>query len=152
MPHYHRLVIYFDGASKNNPRGPAGCGWVLYEMDDHGTDYNKLASGQKYLGYSVSNNQAEYRGLDAALDYLDRESISCHGLFIRGDSEIVLKQLEGIYKVRSDNIIGYYNNVINSLDYVDKTFVKYTHIDRSRNSEADQNANDAIDEQRDCTW
>jgi len=43
MPHYHRLVLYFDGASRHNPRGPAGCGWVLREMDDYGADNRQLA-------------------------------------------------------------------------------------------------------------
>ena len=70
---------------------------------------NRVAHEQKYLGYNVSNNQAEYKGLEAALDYLNANRISCNGLYLRGDSEIVLKQLEGTYKVRSRNIIGNYN-------------------------------------------
>ena len=49
--HYDRLVIYFDGASKNNPRGPAGCGWLIYEMDEYGTNSYRIASGQIKLSW-----------------------------------------------------------------------------------------------------
>ena len=118
-------------------------------MDNDGADDYEVARGQKYLGYNVSNNQAEYEGLEDALTYMIEREISCHGLYVRGDSEIVLNQLNGIYQVRSDNIIGYYNAVVNKISEVDKTFVKYTHVDRSRNYEADELANDAINERED---
>ena len=147
--HYHRLIVYFDGASRNNPRGPAGCGWVIYNMDDDGADDYEVARGQKYLGYEISNNQAEYEGLEDALTYIIENGISCYGLYVRGDSEIVLNQLNGIYQVRSNNIIDYYYAVVNKVSEVDKTFVKYTHVNRSRNYEADELANDAINEQQD---
>mmetsp|Transcript_7431 Transcript_7431/g.18614 ORF Transcript_7431/g.18614 Transcript_7431/m.18614 type:complete len:154 (+) Transcript_7431:201-662(+) len=145
MPYHHRIIVYFDGASKSNPHGPAGCGWIMYEMDCYGADGNFIARGRRYLGYNVSNNQAEYRALDAALDYMYDNGISCDGLYIRGDSEIVIKQLEGTYQVRSSNIIPDYNQVKYSLGYVDHSFVRFTHIDRYRNSEADELANDAIE-------
>ena len=149
MPHYHRLVIYFDGASRNNPRGPAGCGWNIYFMNNDGADDYQIARGQKYLRYNKSNNQAEYEGLEAALQYMDDNSISCNGLYIRGDSQIVINQLDGIYQVRSSNIKPYYDCVKNLLDRVDYGYVNYKHIDRSRNSQADRLANDAINEERD---
>ena len=150
--HYDRLVIYFDGASKNNPRGPAGCGWLIYEMDEYGTNSYRIASGQNYLGYNVSNNQAEYSGLDAALEYLIDECISCNGLYIRGDSEIVLKQLEGYYQVRSPNIIEYYNHVVSYFHSIPHHYIRYKHIDRYSNYEADQNANQAILDGCDNIW
>ena len=150
--HYHRLIIYFDGASRNNPRGPAGCGWIIYEMDSNGTDANGIARGRKYLRYNVSNNQAEYEGLEAALQFMIEENITCYGLYIRGDSEIVINQLDGFYQVRSGNIIPYYNACMANLQQIDKQFVKYTHVDRSRNCEADKLANDAIDYGTDHIW
>eukprot|EP00536_Pseudo-nitzschia_multiseries_P018981 jgi/Psemu1/316537/fgenesh1_kg.3523_\ len=149
MPYYYRIIVYFDGASRHNPHGPAGCGWVIYEMDDNGSEGCVIARGRQYLGYNVSNNQSEYRGLLDALDYLYRNQINCFGLYIRGDSEIVIKQLEGTYQVRSHNIIPDYNAVQASLGYIDYDFVKYTHICRSRNDEADRLANEAIDEDSD---
>ena len=76
--HYHRLKIYFDGASRKNPRGPAGCGWCIYEMDDHGAECSQVARGWKYLEYNVSNFQAEYEGVEAALQFLYDHCISCY--------------------------------------------------------------------------
>jgi len=149
---YDRLVIYFDGASKNNPRGPAGGGWLIYEMDEYGTNSYRIASGQKYVGYNVSNNQAEYSGLDAALECLKDERISCNGLYIRGDSEIVLKQLEGYYQVRSPNIIPLYNETLDKLSSIQYNSITYEHIDRANNYEADQNANQAIIDECDNIW
>jgi ribonuclease HI len=142
--HYHRIIVYFDGASRNNPHGPAGCGWVMYEMDYNGVDSNFIASGNNYLGYHVSNNQAEYQGLYEALEYIVDNYISCHGLYIRGDSQVVINQLEGYYQVCSDNIINNYNDVLSMLNRINCAFVKLSHIDRTRNSHADELANEAI--------
>jgi len=144
--YYERIIVYFDGASRNNPRGPAGCGWLIYEMDDDGAVSNFIDSGKLYLGYNVSNNQAEYKGLYEALKHMEYYDISCYGLYIRGDSEVVLKQLEGEYQVRSNNIIHYYNDVVDKLGEIDYSVIKYTHIGRSLNYEADELANEAIDE------
>ena len=140
---YDRIVIYFDGASRRNPFGPAGCGWVMYEMDYDGAIIGFIAEGNRYLGYNVSNNQAEYEGLYYALAYLYDNCIECDRLYIRGDSQVVINQLDGYYQVRSPNIIDYYNSVQQFLTAY--SFVKYTHIDRSWNIEADELANDAID-------
>ena len=141
--HYDRLVLYFDGASKNNPHGPAGCGWVLYTLDVHGTLGHRIAHGRENLGFNISNNQAEYMGIECGLRYLLDNYISCNKLFIRGDSEIVLKQLDGQYKVRSNNIVAYYNDVqelINQLDMV----TTFKHVPRSKNWEADRLAREGI--------
>ena len=151
MAHYHRLIIYFDGASRNNPRGPAGCGWNIYVMNRNGADHNEIAYGYNYLGYNISSNQAEYEGVEAALQYMIDSDTSCNGLYIRGDSQIVINQLDGIYKVRSPNIKGYYSTVKNLIEKVDCNFVNYKHIDRSRNSQADSAANYAINEEKTLT-
>lgn len=146
MPHYHRLIIYFDGASRNNPQGPAGCGWVIYEMNRSGANSDHIAEDCNYLGYDITSNQAEYEGLEAALQYMCNNDISCHGLYIRGDSQLVINQVDGIYQVESPNLTGYHGAVMGLIDNIDKTFVKCKHIDRSRNWEADQLANKAIND------
>jgi ribonuclease HI len=145
MPYYNRVVLYFDGASRSNPHGPAGCGWVLYSMDHNGADDFKIDSGRKYLGYNVSNNQAEYEGLTEGLKYMYENDISCNGLYIRGDAEIVVLQMEGEYQVRSHNIIPYYKEAQDYLGCVDKNFWQIKHISRGNNWEADELANDAIE-------
>ena len=88
MGYYHRVVLYFDGASRHNPHGPAGCGWQLWEMDTNGALSTFIAEDGVYLGYNVSNNQAEYEGLTQGLEYI-HSNIDCYGLYIRGDSEML---------------------------------------------------------------
>lgn len=144
MAYYHRIILYFDGASRNNPRGPAGCGWTLYEMDSHGADSSSIAEGRDYLGYDRSNNQAEYQGLIEGLKYI-RDNVDCYGLYIRGDAEIVIRQMDGDYQVRSHNIRPYYNEARDLLDQIDCQFYKFHHVSRSKNWEADSLANEAID-------
>jgi ribonuclease HI len=137
MTYYHRIILYFDGASRNNPHGPAAYGWVLYEMDKHGADGYRIASGSKYIGYNKSNNQAEYAGLSAGLLYI-RYNIECFGLYVRGDSEIVINQMNGEYQVRSPNIIDYYNRATGLREDIDCQHYSFRHISRDRNWEADQ--------------
>lgn len=96
------------------------------------------------MGFNVSNNQAEYQGLIDGLDYLVDNGISCHGLYVRGDAEIVIRQMEGEYNVNSYNIKPYYNDSQNSLQEVDCVFVNFRHVYRDRNWEADALANEAI--------
>ncbi|KAL7544066.1 hypothetical protein ACHAXR_013570 [Thalassiosira sp. AJA248-18] len=145
MPHYDRLILYFDGASRNNPHGPAGCGWVLYEMDECGADsYGSIAEGRSYLGYNISNNQAEYEGLINGLNYLVDNYFSCRGLYVRGDAEIVIRQMEGEYNVNSHNIIPYYNDAKSCLSQIDCQYKSFRHVARDKNWEADQLANEAI--------
>jgi ribonuclease HI len=105
MPH---LALYFDGASKNNPHGPAGCGWALYETDAYGNDQERIARGAKRLGRSVSNNQAEYRGLIEGMRYIATNIYCGKSVYIRGDSEVVIKQMLGKYHVRSHNILSFH--------------------------------------------
>ena len=143
VKNYETLILYFDGASRNNPRGPAGCGWILYGV--YGRGHSEVASGSEYLGFGVSNNQAEYTGLEEGLQYLIDNDIKCNGLYIRGDSELVIKQLDGEYQVRSSNLISCYDAVVEKLNWIEHNFVVYEHIDRSKNLKADNLANEAID-------
>lgn len=148
MPYYNKLIVYFDGASKNNPHGPAGCGWTLYEMNRQGSHGVRVANGQAYLGYHITNNQAEYEGLEAALAYMKDRDIGCSALHIRGDSEIVIEQISGKYRVRSKNLIDNFKSVKSKLESLQSNFdtVKYHHIDRGENKEADKLANEAIEQ------
>jgi ribonuclease HI len=139
----YRVILYFDGASRRNPHGPAGCGWVLREMDDNGADGNLIRKGKAFLGYDVSSNQAEYEGLTKGLIYV-RYNISCDFLYIGGDSEIVIRQMQGTYQVRSQNIRPYYDEAMEVLSDVGCDY-SFRHIPRVKNWEADRLANKAID-------
>lgn len=142
---YDRLILYFDGACRNNPHGPAGCGWVVYEMDQHGAVGDMVAQGSDYLAYNVSNNQAEYQGLINGLEYID-DNLACDTIYIRGDAEIVIRQMNGVYQVRSSNIQPYYNSVQKLLQCIQCNEYSFRHVSRDRNWKADQLANEAIDQ------
>ena len=147
MTYYDRVILYFDGASRHNPHGPAGCGWALYEMDDNGAIRGyAISSGKRYLGHNVSNNQAEYQGLTEALHGMYNRGISCGGLYIRGDSSIVINQINKVYQVRSDNVRPYYDDAMTELEHFDCNYWRANWVPRMKNQFADQLANEAIDE------
>lgn len=108
--------------------------------------FKLIDSGKNHLGYNISNNQAEYQGLIDGLDYMHENSISCYKLFIRGDSLIVINQMEGSYNVHSPNIRPYYNEAQRSLAAISANVTLFRHVARHANQEADSLANDAIDE------
>lgn len=139
-----RVILYFDGASRNNPRGPAGCGWVIREMDENGADSDDIHCGARSLGKFVSNNQAEYQGLIEGLQYI-ADNINCDAVYVRGDSEVVINQMNGDYQVRSDNIIPYYEEADEIRDRLerDDCAVYFRHIYRDKNWKADSLANGA---------
>ncbi|KAL3758509.1 hypothetical protein ACHAWU_008263 [Discostella pseudostelligera] len=114
-------------------------------MDEYGAKCNHIVNGNKYLGYGISNNQAEYQGLIEGLEYLHGYGYSCNKLYIRGDSEIVINQMEGTYNVNSPNIRPYYNTAQKTLDSINVDWTYFRHVSRSSNWEADSLANQAID-------
>src|ERR1700740_3752037 len=98
-PPAHYLIAHVDGGARGNP-GPAGYGVVI--TDQAG---DKVAALSEYLGHRT-NNFAEYSGLLAALDYA-----LVHGpraLKAVGDSELLVKQIRGEYKVKSPTLLELY--------------------------------------------
>ncbi len=96
------ITIYSDGASRRNP-GPAGAGAVL--LDEQGNILNKVC---KYLG-ETTNNQAEYQaailGLETALE------MGATRVQLRADSELMVKQLLGQYRVKKPELKPLYDQV-----------------------------------------
>jgi len=103
-----------------------------------------FAEGSEYLGYDISNNQAEYEGVIKGVEYLVENGISCDKLYIRGDSQIVIRQLDGEYNVNSQNIIPYYNEAKDALNQLGCD-ITYRHVYRDNNWKADDLANEAIE-------
>ena len=121
--------LYFDGCSKGNP-GKAGAGFVIYENEI------EISSGNKYLGRQT-NNVAEYSGLIMGLQ--QAVDLGITELNVYGDSMLVIKQMQGKYKVNSPSIKPYYEKA--------KTFPinsTFFHIYREKNSRADELANQAL--------
>jgi len=124
-----------DGGSRGNP-GPAAYGVVI--RDARGQIASKL---KKYIGRST-NNVAEYYGLIAAMDYAQSHGI--RALRIESDSELLVKQMRGLYKVKSTDLQPLYERARKMSQGFESFRVE--HVYREQNREADALANEALDE------
>lgn len=124
-----------DGGSRGNP-GPASYGVVI--RDPRGDIVARL---KKYIG-RTTNNVAEYYGLIAALDYA--ESHQVRALHIESDSELLVKQMRGQYKVKSGDLKPLFERA----KKMSQSFASFQirHVYREQNREADALANEAMDE------
>ncbi len=128
--------LFTDGASRGNP-GLSGAGFVLLDRND-----NILLTGKKFLNIKT-NNEAEYIALIFALEKIAEKSIKRVNIYL--DSELVVKQLKGEYKVKNLRLQELYEKVKSLLEKFDFTI---NHVKRSENKIADKLANEAIDEYR----
>lgn len=124
-----------DGGSRGNP-GPAAYGVVI--RDPRGDIVARL---KKYIGNNT-NNVAEYFGLIAALDYAQNHGI--RALRVESDSELMVKQLRGQYKVKSEELKPLFERA----KKMSQTFESFriSHVYREQNKEADALVNQALDE------
>jgi ribonuclease HI len=124
-----------DGGSRGNP-GPASYGVVI--RDPRG---NVVARLKKYIG-RTTNNVAEYYGLIAALDYAQSHGV--RALHIESDSELLVRQIRGQYKVKSPEL----RPLFEQASKMAKSFESFRiqHVYREKNREADALANEALDE------
>lgn len=130
-----KYYLMFDGASRGNP-GIGGCGAVLYNHEG-----NEIASYKKYLGKKVTNNEAEYSGLIVGLQgalFLGIKSI-----VVKGDSQLIIKQMKGEYKVHSETLKLYHEEAKKYEKLFDK--IEYNYVPRKENQRADTLSNEAID-------
>lgn len=133
VPYESSLLIYTDGASKGNP-GPSGIGIVIFDKDDR--EVGKLSH---YLGIGT-NNYAEYSALIRALKiaiYFKTKDLK-----VRTDSELIVKQIKGEYRVSSDNIKPLYDEVISLKKKINSFRIEY--VPRTLNDKADHLAKKAV--------
>jgi ribonuclease HI len=128
------LVANVDGGARGNP-GPAGYGVVI---KDHAG--KKLASLNEYLGLQT-NNFAEYQGLIAALEWAIEHRHKA--LKVISDSELMVKQMKGQYKVKSPGLVDLYHRAKELIGKLD--WFSIQHVLRGENREADALANAAMD-------
>ena len=128
------LKLYVDGASRGNP-GDAGAGFYLLDEDG-----NELLEGMRYLG-RMTNNAAEYHALILGL----REVLDIGGTSVEiyTDSELVARQMKGIYNVRNSHLRELYQEAVALLDKLHS--YEMIPIRREDNRKADRWANEAID-------
>lgn len=126
--------LFFDGCSKGNP-GPSGIGAVLYKGE------NEIWAAARFIGNHCTNNEAEYRALILGLEEASERKIEEITVF--GDSQLVINQVNGIYKVKAKNLFDLYDRV----QMLKKCFhfVQFNHVYREQNTRADQLSNIALD-------
>jgi ribonuclease HI len=127
--------LYSDGACRGNP-GQGGAGAVL--VDETG---EIVATVRRSLGH-CTNNIAEYRALILGLEEALKKRYGRLNIFL--DSELLVNQIKGSYKVKNENLKILMFEVRKLLSYFDSYRIE--HIDRSQNHMADKLANEAIDE------
>src|SRR5688572_18071527 len=104
------LTLYFDGLClPKNPGGVATYGFVAKRGSKTIHEEGGLAAPP--FTPQATNNVAEYTGVLKALEWADREGLAGEEILVRGDSELVIRQLKGEYKVKSPSIIDLFNRV-----------------------------------------
>lgn len=136
-----KVIIYTDGGARGNP-GPAGAGAVVKDKDG-----NNLASLHKSFE-TLTNNQAEYEavilGLQELKKLFGKEEVKNLDIEVRADSELVVKQLNGEYQIKEEGLHPYFIKLWN-MQVKDFPKIKFTHVPREQNTEADALANEAMD-------
>lgn len=135
MIHNSKFIIYTDGGARGNP-GPAAAGVVIY--DAGGKIKRKQA---KFLG-KRTNNEAEYEAVILALGLAGKLGASI--LEFSLDSELVVRQLTGLYRVRKYELKA----LLLQLRVLEQNFsrVSYRHIPREKNKLADELVNECLDD------
>jgi ribonuclease HI len=130
-----KLIIYIDGGSRGNP-GHGACAAAI--LDSRG----KLLSEEgKYLG-RCTNNFAEYNGLYLALSAARR--LGAHSLEIFSDSELLVKQFSGEYKIKDPVLRGLMAEIKKAVAPFKK--IALSHVPRSKNTHADKLVNKILDD------
>ena len=134
-PPIDAAVLWTDGAARGNP-GPAGGGAILKRPNG-----DVLAAESRYLGHTT-NNVAEYKALLLGLERA--KALGVLRLEVRADSELLIKQLRGEYRVKNEGLKPLFAQAQALLSVFDS--VVLTHVRRELNAEADELANAGIDQ------
>ena len=138
-----KIIIYTDGGSRGNP-GSSAIGVVF--CNEKGQSFKKYS---EYLGENLTNNEAEYQAVIFALQkfkaLFGKELAKNTDLEVKSDSELLIKQLRGEYKILDPEIQSLFLKIWNLK--IDFKKIKLTLIRREKNKEADELVNEALDNQ-----
>ena len=134
-----KLSIHIDGGSRGNP-GPAAAAVVIRDAEDD----VPLHEAGYYLG-RATNNVAEYQGLICALK-IARE-LAARQITVHSDSQLLVRQVNGQYKVKSKNLHDLFEQVSRQLAHFDQWTLRY--VARQDNRRADELVNQALDNKKD---
>ena len=124
-------TLYFDGCSKGNP-GRAGAGAVIYD-----SAMIEIWSSAEFVGTNSTNNEAEYTGLLIGLRKAVEMGIT--HLLVRGDSQLIVRQMNKEYKVKSASLKPMYLEAVELSKLIDQ--ITYQHVYREYNKRADELSN-----------
>lgn len=129
------FTMNFDGCSKGNP-GLGGAGAVIYYNNE------EIWSGSFFVGENATNNHAEYAGLILGLQ--QAKELQINSLLVKGDSQLVINHMIGIYSCKSPNLIELYLKA----KELEKNFdiINYEHVLRNLNKRADELSNIALED------
>lgn len=130
-------TAHIDGGARGNP-GPAGYGVVIHDAAG-----KKVAELSEYLGHRT-NNYAEYQGLLAVLKYALAHNLK--SLNVVSDSELMVRQMKGIYKVKHPDLRRFYDEAQQMVRKLERFEIR--HALREHNRDADRLANEAMDRGR----
>ena len=134
-PKRGEVCLFTDGASRGNP-GLAGAGVLITDSDGE-----PILEKAVFLG-EATNNVAEYRALIIGLEELVK--LAPRRVAIRMDSELIVRQINGTYRVRNPGLRPYYERARQLLARLERFTLN--HVPRGENRHADHLANQAIDE------
>jgi ribonuclease HI len=129
-------LLMVDGAARGNP-GEAGCGAVI--CDETGAAVKELC---RYLGQATTNNVAEYEALIMGLEGV--LALGGKELRVQSDSELLVRQLNGLYRVKDEKLKKLYHKALGLLQQLETC--RIVHVVREQNRLADRLANQAIDD------
>jgi ribonuclease HI len=127
--------LFTDGGSRGNP-GPSAIAYVIRKMDN-----SVVEKSGEYIGVTT-NNQAEYQGLKAGLQAA--HDLGVKDLIVNMDSELVIKQMNGLYKIKNQDLMPHFEHANRLARKFDK--ITFQHVPRKLNAEADAEVNRILDE------
>lgn len=134
-----QINVFTDGGSRGNP-GPSGYGLVVYDEQK-----KIIFKDSKYLG-TKTNNEAEYSGLIGALNWINenQDSLKFSKINFHSDSQLMIRQLEGLYKVKAPTLIPLFKKAKEIIDLISAP-ITFKDVRRESNELADELANEAMD-------
>lgn len=127
--------LFTDGGSRGNP-GPSAIAYIICKMDD-----SVVEKSGNYIGITT-NNQAEYQALKAGLE--KAHELGVRELIVNLDSELVVKQINGLYKIKNQDLMPHYEHAKRLAGKFDK--ISFQHVPRRLNAAADAEVNRILDQ------
>lgn len=147
-----KYLINFDGGAAPTNPGHAAYGFIIYEIIEN--ELEPIYAGGNYIGIQT-NNYAEYSGILNAIQYFKDNLYNTNQTYkinIKGDSKLVIEQLNSRWKCESSNIIELYKKckqIINQLKFEENIVFQLEHIYRNQNEKSDSICNYCIQNKKD---